>query len=68
MEHLPQDVRETLLHYAQLSAQLARERAQENGDMLWDQQCQRCGLRHAGDPCHEYMHRLGLVREAKEEA
>lgn len=55
-------VRGTLLHYAQLSAQMQREAAKESGDMLWFDQCRKCGLYHASAPCHPYMARLGLVK------
>lgn len=52
-------VRSTLLHYAQISAQLSREAARQAGnDLFVDAQCPNCGLHHASDPCHPYMKRL----------
>lgn len=56
-------VRGTLLHYAQLSAQMQREAAKESGDLLWFDQCRKCGLYHASAPCHPYMTRLGLMKD-----
>jgi hypothetical protein len=56
-------VRATLLHYAQLEAQNARERAKSYGmDLFANEQCRKCGLYHASEPCHPYAIRV-LNRE-----
>lgn len=53
-----QAVRATMLHYAQLGAQLARARAARNGELFADVQCPTCGLFHASEPCHPFMKAL----------
>lgn len=55
-------VRSTLLHYAQLTAQMQREKARENGELFVDEQCRQCGLFHASAACHPYMQRVLAMR------
>lgn len=50
-------IKATMLHYAQLFAQLQREYALRDGDLFVDVQCKKCGLYHASAPCHQYSER-----------